>query len=785
MTAIPGRRISIGVLVTVSLVAAATTLLTAFGLFSYRTIRAQQWDDLQTTHRIIADSLAVALVLPVWNFDHDQIDRIFQGTMQNRDVAAVVIRLDDRHGTVQGLARDAQGRIHAANLSHAPSGFLRESRGITTGTTQLGTVDVFVTPAFLEAQLRRTRYSMVGVVLALDAMLIFVPGFLLWRLVLRPLKHIEMCAAAVTSGHRQDASLGGKRFRGEPERLRASVESMMVELLAVNERYARYETALATLTRSYPSRPDDLPAVLQRITETVTDALDVTRVSIWRLADDRSAMTSDETFDRRTRTHSSGAAVSAEDSPAFFRALAEEDSAVPMDPPRETRSIPATGNYARSLGIDTFMFTPIRAEGVMVGLLICGHAGGPRTWKPDEQTFAVAVANMISALRALVERQGVEAQLRQAQKLEAIGQLAGGVAHDFNNVLMVILGKASQIAQDSRVPADLRSAASDIRGSGERAASLTRQLLAFSRRQAMQTRVMDLNATVRNTARMLQRLLGADVAVRLVLQPEAALVLADPGMVDQVLLNLAVNARDAMAGGGQLTIETSSLDAGDGRFVCLRVSDTGTGIAPEHLPHIFEPFFTTKDVGRGTGLGLATTYGIVQQHGGRIEVDSEPGRGTAFRVLLPAASGQPADEAPVETPVVPLGTETILVVEDEEDVRDLVVESLTGFGYNVVEASSAPRALEVWQTRRHEIDLLVTDLVMPDGMTGFDLARRMRADRPALKVIYTSGYVADMTGSDVALSEGVNYLAKPFSLPALARLVRRSLDSLADAPHQA
>ena len=781
MSLIPGRRISIGVVVTVTLVTAATILLAACGVFSYRTVRAQQWDDLRASHALMTDGLAAALVLPVWNFDREQIDRIFQGTMQSRDVAAVVVHLDDEHVTIKGLARDGQGRIHAADFTYAPTGLLRESRPIMTGTTRLGAVDVYLNPAFLEGQLRRTRYSMFAVVLALDAMLILVPGLLLWRLVLSPLKVIEGYAAAVGSGKRPAVTLDTRRFRGEPERLRASVESMMNELLAVNERYVRYENALATLTRSYPSRPEELPAVLERITETVADALDVTRVSIWRLAEGGTSMTAEEIFDRRPGTHSSGITMTPEESPVLFQVVSEEGDTLGTS--REPRTSPAVGDFARSLGIETFMYSPIREQGRVAGLLICGHAGTPRQWKPDEQTFAAAVANVISALRSVVERQEVEAQLRQAQRLEAIGQLAGGVAHDFNNVLMVILGKAAQIADDPRVPADLRAAASDISGSGQRAASLTRQLLAFSRRQAIQTRVVDLNDTVRNTARMLKRVLGEDVAVHLALQPEPAVVTADPGMLDQVLLNLAVNARDAMIGGGHLMLETSTME-GNPAYVCLRVSDTGSGIDPEHLPHIFEPFFTTKDVGKGTGLGLATTYGIVQQHGGRIEVDSEPGRGTTFRVLLPAPPGEAGAAAPAAALGAMRGSETILVVEDEEDVRDLVVESLKGYGYAVVEAASAPHALDVWRTRREEIDLLVTDLVMPDGMTGLDLARRLRDDRPDLRVIYTSGYVADVTGDDNPLTEGVNYLAKPFSLPALAGLIRRCLDSPSEV-HQA
>ncbi len=778
---IPGRRLSIGVLVTVTLVVSATTLLAVFGYFSYRTIRDKQYDDLRTTHRQLADSLADALVLPVWNFDNEQIERIFQGAMKNGDVAAVIVRLADRHHTIVGVARDNQGRIHPADLSRAVPGRLHERREIVAGSTNLGSVEVAINPTFIEARLRQTRNTMVAAVLALDALLIVVPGVLLWWLVLAPMKQIELYTAAVRSGDRQDTRLEAQRFRGEPERLRASVEAMMHELLAVNDRYERFEAALTTLTRLDLRQPEDLPAVLRRITEVVARALTAARVSVWRFTDEHGTLLCEDAYLAPDDRHFVGETLTLAEYPDLFRALMGEETLVIADVTTDPRTAAFAGGFLRNYGITSFMESHIRVRGQVFGLLTCNHIGGPRTWTPDEQTFAAAVANLISALMSQVDRQRVEAQLRQAQKLEAIGQLAGGVAHDFNNVLMVILGKAAQIAQDPRAHADVRAAATDIVGSGERAASLTRQLLTFSRRQAIQTRVLDLNAAVRQTARMLQRTLGEAVTMHLVLPPQPAFVSADEGMLDQVLLNLAVNARDAMPGGGHLTIETSGVDGDDGRpFVCLRVSDTGTGIAPEHLPHIFEPFFTTKGVGKGTGLGLAMSYGIVQQHGGRIEVDTEAGRGTTFRVLLPAAAAVPVPAA-AETPARS-GHETLLIVEDETDVRELVVDWLSTLGYTVIQAPSGRHALEVWAARADEIDLLITDMVMPDGLSGLELATRLRAARPRLKVLYISGYVADLAGGGT-LEEGVNYLAKPFSLPDLGRLIRRTLDAPASQPH--
>jgi CheY-like chemotaxis protein len=352
----------------------------------------------------------------------------------------------------------------------------------------------------------------------------------------------------------------------------------------------------------------------------------------------------------------------------------------------------------------------------------------------------------------------------------------------------VILGKAGLIAEDERLPEDLRAAANEIAQSGQRAANLTRQLLAFSRKQPIDKRDVDLNDVVRGVSRMLRSLLGEQIEMRLGYAPLPARVRADAGMLDQVILNLVVNARDAMPRGGRISIETSIVDATvpmamragrqAGRYVCLKVADTGSGISSEHLPHIFEPFFTTKDVGKGTGLGLATTYGIVQQHHGWIAVESELGHGTLFTVFLPYQ----AEDIPAAMPVnlaaadVKLqGGETILVVEDEAPVRSLIAEALADYGYVVLEAASGTRALEAWKDYGAAVDLLITDVIMPDGVNGVDLARRLRAVNPELRVIYISGYPADVS-SDELRSDGDTYLAKPFSLPALARHVRARLD---------
>ncbi len=390
--------------------------------------------------------------------------------------------------------------------------------------------------------------------------------------------------------------------------------------------------------------------------------------------------------------------------------------------------------------------------------------------------------------RDITETRKLEEQFRQAQKMEAIGQLAGGVAHDLNNILTVVHMQLDLLKYGDPLTAGQTESVMDIEKASRRAADLTRQLLMFSRRQAALKADLDLNAVVTNITKMLQRILGEDIGMHISYAPQPLPVHADHGMLDQILLNLAVNSRDAMPAGGRLVIETSVAEfdefaaaqrpfARAGRFACIAVSDTGKGIPPEILPRIYEPFFTTKDVGKGTGLGLATVFGIIQQHHGWISVYSEVDRGTTFRFYLPLQNETSA--AAVEQPEagnLQGGSETILLVEDEQSLRVLVRNVLTRLGYRVVEATTGVTAIEVWKEHQKEIRLLLTDLVMPDGMTGKALAAQLVAQDPELKVIYTSGYSREVAGLDFPLQDGVNFLSKPFQAAKLAQTVRNILD---------
>jgi PAS domain S-box-containing protein len=380
------------------------------------------------------------------------------------------------------------------------------------------------------------------------------------------------------------------------------------------------------------------------------------------------------------------------------------------------------------------------------------------------------------------ERVALQKQFLQAQKLESVGQLAGGVAHDFNNLLTIVSGYA-QMALDGGVGAELREPLHEIASAAERAAGLTRQLMMFSRRQTAAPRILSLNELLANLEKMLRRLIGEDIDLVLSLDPGVAAVRADPVHIEQVILNLAVNARDAMPGGGRLLVETAvfhadgayageHLDVPPGEYAALKVSDTGCGMTPEVRAHIFEPFFTTKEQGKGTGLGLSTVYGIVKQTGGAILVYSEPGRGTAFKILLPSAeAGQRAEALAAETPVAMSGSETILLAEDEVGVRRFVRDVLRAQGYRVLEAADGGSALEIAVSDAGPIHLLLTDLVMPE-MGGIDLARRFSELYPDAPILLMSGY------SDRAFAPSLAQavIEKPFVTSVLLRRVREVLD---------
>jgi signal transduction histidine kinase len=402
------------------------------------------------------------------------------------------------------------------------------------------------------------------------------------------------------------------------------------------------------------------------------------------------------------------------------------------------------------------------------------------------------VDGLIVTMEDVTQRLALETQLRQSQKMDSLGQMAAGVAHDINNILTIIQGHAGLLLNAAPAESDSAKSASQIVAASERAAGFIRHLLAFSRKQIYRTKILDLNAVLRNLESLLPRMLGGHIMLETRYFPQLPHIAADTALVEQIVMNLAINARDAMPGGGKLVIETAAVDLDPlsarrhpdgrtGRFVCLTVSDNGCGMEPALMQRIFEPFFTTKEMGKGTGLGLATVYAVVKQHHGWIEVQSEVGVGTTFRIFLPA-SDQVAPSLMVQPPPpaerVLGGKETILLAEDESALLDLLRHVLGRYHYNILTASSGAEALQIWEKHQGQIDLLLTDMVMPGGMTGRELATELKKRKPNLKVILTSGFNAAMSGKEWTTGD-TTFLSKPYLPDTAAKLIRNTLDTKA------
>jgi signal transduction histidine kinase/ActR/RegA family two-component response regulator len=558
------------------------------------------------------------------------------------------------------------------------------------------------------------------------------------------------------------------------------------------ERAVRQRKAIADLALDPVVHSDDKNAAFSRLVETACKTIHVARANIWQFSKDETVLECVAFFGVDHTGGTPGRQLRTADFPNYFEIFRKEGRMFVEDALHDDRMQEFLESYLIPMGITATLDAGIISQGRLVGIFSMAHMGGRRTWHPDEEAFAGTLAGMAAQVIFNAEHRRLTSQLRQAQKMESVGRLAGGVAHDFNNMLGVILGHVElamgRIDETDPVHRDLDR----IRDSAVRSADLTRQLLTFARKQIISPKVMDLNEAVGSTLTMLRRLIGENI--HLAWHPCEGLwpVKMDPSQIDQILANLCVNARDAISGVGTITIQTGRKifdriycdhhpGAVPGEYVQLSVTDDGAGMDKEIRKNLFEPFFTTKELGKGTGLGLATVYGIVKQNNGFINVYSEPGMGAVFKIYLPRHIATDRESVPEkQDPVrpVPPGSETVLLVEDEPAILEVTGLMLESLGYEVLSADTPGKALVLAET--HEtIHLLLTDVVMPE-MNGKDLAERLAAMHPGLKCLFMSGYTADVIAHHEVLDKGVHFLQKPFSKEELAARVRNALDGGTD-----
>jgi PAS domain S-box-containing protein len=573
------------------------------------------------------------------------------------------------------------------------------------------------------------------------------------------------------------------------------------EALRQSEVRARAQrSAIASLTLDKGVLEDDLPNSLERITEKVAATMNTARASVWTLTEDHSELCCLSLFEVGPNQHSRGMVLQTTTFPRYFEALLQDSRIFANDAQTDSRTSELTEGYLAPLGITSMLDAGILLDGSLAGVVCLEHIGSPRKWHSDEEAFVSTMAALVAQIMtnnrrklAEAEKDKLQAQLLQAQKMESVGILAGGVAHDFNNLLhairgnleLLLLSKPEGHPDAGRLKTAMRSM--------DRAAQLIQQLLLFSRKiEANRVRV-GLNQEVTDVVRMLERTIPKMISLELHLDSGIWPILGDPVQIEQTLLNLAGNAVDAMPEGGRLIIETRNVDLDTnfvathpgstvGRHVLLAVTDTGCGMDEATIKQAFDPFFTTKEVGQGTGLGLASVYGIVKSHGGYMHCYSESGQGTTFRIFLPAADpfeAGPDESVQTQVAVKTImdddnGVRTILVVDDEPTIRELTQEALEGFGYIVLQAANGEDALDIYQTNGHGIDLVLLDLNMP-GMGGHKCLQELLRLNPAVQVLISSGYSANGQARESLKSGAAGYIGKPYQLKDLETAVRESL----------
>ena len=747
----PARNRSLSTQLILTLVLVTTIILAVYAVLAMEVYRKREMAKMQTKLSVATEQLETAVGSALWNFDTTQIDQVLDGGMKDDSLAGIVLKTRDR---VYARSRGLLWEPVPYEPVPTPTGTISRQRPVLHADQNLGTITLFVTTRFLNKELISGMIMFGCSILLLDLLLVYFMYRISRKIVLDPLTGLERYAVSVSSGDSQVTLPGELAFNGEMEVLRSSLAKMVTLL----------ESRCADI-RQEAKRFRESEERFRTLVNTIPDL-------IWLKDADGVYLSCNQMFERFIGAENA-AVIGKTDFDLVSRELAEyfrENDLKAMARGELIRyeQMLTFADDGRQAWIETVKTPMYDSSGKLLGVLGVGH-------------------DITGRKHADEEKAKLEDQLRQSQKLESVGRLAGGVAHDFNNMLTVILGHANLALLQLDPGQPLFDDLEQIRKAGERAADLTRQLLTFARRQPVAPKQLDLNAAVDGVLAMLRRLIGENILLTWHPGPDLRPVLIDPTQVDQILANLCVNAHDAVADVGRVAIETSNcsidadycdinLDAVPGEYVRLSVSDDGCGIEKETLPHIFEPFFTTKKVGEGTGLGLATVYGIVRQNRGFINVYSEPGRGTTFTIYLPVYQGKakPTEEESRER-TAERGHETILLVEDEPAILNIASQMLSNQGYKVLAASSPSDAIRLARDYIGEIHLLMTDVIMPD-MNGLDLANCIRRLYPQVLSLFMSGYTSDIIAHHGVLDEGVHFIQKPFSLLDMAAKVREVLN---------
>lgn len=775
----------------------------ALGFFEALNIRSQLRDDALTTARIIANNCTAVLSFE----DPKAAAEVLAALRADQHLGAAVIynakgkplACYQREGWTLPFSA-APAAEYANDIPHG----IEVAQFVLLGGKPVGAVVLQLDDGEFRERLQRSIWT--GVVVLLIAA---VTGYLLTlrlqRSLVAPVQELAGAARTVAAGKHYSLRV----VRRNADELGDLVQGFNEMLSQIEQRERALQEAQSELEHRVAERTRELFAANQKLFAEVTnhkrareesdafrDRLQAANEDLQQEAQVRAAVqeklqASEERFSKAFKTSPVPKAILSRNTRMFvdvndrFVALAD------------TARLKLIGSTLFSVPIWTAPETQARVEQLLADgqsfrnweCKIVGPDGKPCAAILSAESFVLGQEQCVLLVTEDVsERANLEGQLRQSQKMEAVGQMAAGVAHDFNNLLTVVQGY-TQLLLAMQTPGSMgREALEKIISATQRAAHLTGQLLTFSRKRVAEPRAVDLNKVVTNVTGMLRPLLGENIRFNIRVAAAVPAIMADAAMIEQVIVNLAVNARDAMPKGGDLVLSTFVTDidesyvklnrqASAGKFVCLQVSDAGMGMDTGTLERIFEPFFTTKGVGKGAGLGLATVYGIVKQHRGWIEVNSQIGVGTTFKVFLPAVHSTAHHTELLENPVlIRGGAETILVVEDEASLRELVTKVLRNYGYRVVEAAHGKEALRLWQGMAPKPALVLTDMMMPEGMTGWELAQRIRQEVPDMKVLFTSGYSPEIFGTDVQLDVNSNFLPKPYNPKLLARTVRSCLD---------